>query len=112
MTLPRFPNTLSLAAGLVMLSAGASPANDSDFGDYAGFTGASSELEPKLIMGTKVDTDEADSGGGLLVGLLRLLFSPDSNATADDTSLQDDEDGVIVPASIAQGGPVTLSVRT
>ncbi|MCB1275934.1 GEVED domain-containing protein [Prosthecobacter sp.] len=67
-----------------------------DFGDFAGFPSASSKTNSSLRIGTLTDSE-----GGL---------DTDNSAMADDLNGVDDEDGVTIPAEIAQGAVNSLTV--
>ena len=71
---------------------------NTDFGDYASFPSASSKTNGTLRLGSLTDSE-----GGL---------DTDANATADDLDGSDDEDGVIVPAELAQGAASSITVNT
>jgi uncharacterized repeat protein (TIGR01451 family) len=71
---------------------------NTDFGDYASFPSASSKTNGTLRIGSLTDSE-----GGLDI---------DANATADDLDGSDDEDGVIVPAELAQGSASSITVNT
>src|SRR5689334_888118 len=94
-----FPLLLSV---LLSVTAVTSFAGHSDYGDFSKFGTASSEVDGNLRLGQKIDEDDRDGGliGGLLGDVLGLLFTPDSTATSDDASQDQDEDGVVVPTSI------------
>ncbi|MFO1485862.1 MAG: GEVED domain-containing protein [Verrucomicrobiaceae bacterium] len=69
-----------------------------DFGDYSLFPAAGSTTSATLRIGSVIDAE-----GGLVT---------DSNASSDDSTGSDDEEGTSVPVSIAQGaaGSITATV--
>jgi hypothetical protein len=67
-----------------------------DFGDFAGFTSASSTVNSSLKIGATTDTE--------------VSAMTDATATGDDLDGTDDEDGVVVPVSIAQGAAGSLGL--
>lgn len=68
-----------------------------DFGDYAGFAVASSNANNALRIGALVDTEAA--------------AVTNASANGDDNTLDDDEDGVTVPTTLAQGAAASLVVN-
>jgi GH25 family lysozyme M1 (1,4-beta-N-acetylmuramidase) len=68
-----------------------------DFGDYSGFTDASSIVVSTLKIGAITDDETA------------AVTNP--FATGDDTSGSDDEDGVTLPASLHQGTASSMTVN-
>ena len=68
-----------------------------DYGDFASFASAGSTMVNTLFMGTLVDTEPSST--------------TNAAATADDLNGSDDEDGAIVPATMTQGAPGTISVN-
>jgi uncharacterized repeat protein (TIGR01451 family) len=70
---------------------------NTDFGDFSSFPSASSKTNATLRIGSLTDSE-----GGL---------DTDANAAADDLNGTDDEDGVTVPVSIAQGAASSLTVN-
>ncbi|HWB03778.1 MAG TPA: GEVED domain-containing protein [Verrucomicrobiales bacterium] len=87
----------------------------SDYGDFSDFAAASSIVDKgKIRLGAKVDEDDDNDNGGLLgdllEGVLGLIFTPNSTATADDATADEDEDSLTVPPQIAQGQPVTIPI--
>jgi hypothetical protein len=66
-----------------------------DFGDFSGFADASQGVSPSLRMGASTDAEYASSRN--------------DTATGDDTSGDDDEDGVVLP-TMATGQTVTIPV--
>ena len=68
-----------------------------DYGDYASFASASSTAVNNIYIGTLVDTEPAGV--------------TNATATGDDLTGTDDEDGVTVPSSIAQGAPASIIVN-
>ncbi|MDZ4405378.1 GEVED domain-containing protein [Prosthecobacter sp.] len=70
---------------------------NTDFGDLATFPSASSKTNNTLRIGSLTDSE-----GGL---------DTNANATTDDLNGSDDEDGVTIPASIAQGAAGSLTVN-
>ena len=72
------------------------PYANQDFGDYSLVSGASSTVTTNLRMGSLVDADTTTSSN--------------TEATGDDLSDSDDEDGVTMPVSITQGASVTIPV--
>ncbi|WP_377162888.1 putative Ig domain-containing protein [Prosthecobacter fluviatilis] len=73
------------------------PASPTDFGDYAGFGSASSALVSTLRLGALTDAESA----------------PTTNATATGDNITDlaDEDGVTLPAYLAQGTSNSITVN-
>ncbi len=67
-----------------------------DFGDHALLAAASSTADAELTLGMTVDTEFA--------------ATTSANATGDDTTGTDDEDGVLMPGSLQPGAVVTLPV--
>jgi hypothetical protein len=68
-----------------------------DYGDYASFASASSTAVNNIYIGTLVDTEP--------VGVTN------PTASGDDLAGTDDEDGVTIPSSIAQGAPASIIVN-
>jgi len=69
----------------------------SDAGDHAGLGTASSTVNTDLRLGALVDGELTDLSN--------------ANATGDDLTADDDEDGVTVPAVMAQGSAQTITVN-
>jgi hypothetical protein len=69
---------------------------NTDFGDFSSFASASSTRNATLRLGALVDSDVAGTN--------------DATATGDDLDGTDDEDGVVVPVSIAQGAAGSLGL--
>lgn len=67
-----------------------------DYGDLLTFPSASSLSTTKLLMGAKVDSE--------------LVAAANAGATGDDTSGEDDEDGVTPPPSAPRSAPSTFTV--
>jgi hypothetical protein len=67
-----------------------------DYGDYSGFGAVSNVVNSNLRIGGQVDGESDISNG---------------NATSDDTTGVDDEDGVTVPASLPRGSSQSLTVN-
>lgn len=67
-----------------------------DFGDHALLAAASSTADAELTLGMTVDTEFA--------------ATTNANATGDDNTGTDDEDGVLMPGSLQPGTVVTLPV--
>lgn len=67
-----------------------------DFGDFSSFGPANSRVVSGLRLGALVDVENA--------------AALNASATGDDASNLDDEDGVLVPASLVRGGPASLGV--
>jgi hypothetical protein len=70
---------------------------NTDFGDFSSFASASSANNATLRMGALIDSDVAGTAN--------------ATATADDLDGTDDEDGVTVPASMAQGAAGSIGVN-
>jgi len=105
---PRSSLFLPLFSGALLSMTVAGMARQLELGDFAGFSSASSQMEPKLKLGPTVDEEEVQEEGGLLSAILRLLTN--STATSDDANGSDDEDGVSFPPIIAGGGTYTVAV--
>uniref|UniRef100_UPI00378343F0 GEVED domain-containing protein n=1 Tax=Prosthecobacter sp. TaxID=1965333 RepID=UPI00378343F0 len=67
-----------------------------DFGDHSVLAAASSTMNANLLLGAIADAEYA--------------ATTNMNATGDDSTGLDDEDGVVVPASLDPGASVTLPV--
>ncbi|MCB1208236.1 MAG: hypothetical protein KDK97_02860 [Verrucomicrobiales bacterium] len=72
------------------------PFANKDFGDFSFVSSASSTVTTSLRMGQLVDVD--------------VTTSSTVDATGDDLSNTDDEDGVTMPVGITQGATVTIPV--
>lgn len=70
---------------------------NTDFGDYSSFPSASSTVNSLLRIGDLVDGE--------------AVATTNATATGDDITGSDDEDGVTVPASLAQGASSSLTVN-
>ncbi len=68
-----------------------------DLGDYSGFLAAGSVVSSALTIGSVIDSES--------------VLLEDSNATGDDLSGVDDEEGVTVPATMLRGATGTLSIN-
>ena len=105
---------LPFLATPLLLLAGRSFGEDKqlDSGDFSRFPLAQSEVDTGIRIGATVDNDQRSSSGpgGLVGGILDLVFPPDANATGDDQTGSDDEDGVTAPPLVAQGATVTIPV--
>jgi hypothetical protein len=67
-----------------------------DFGDHSSLSAASSTLNANLLLGTRADAE--------------FVATTSNTATGDDLTGVDDEDGVVVPASLDPGTTVVLPV--
>jgi hypothetical protein len=67
-----------------------------DFGDHSGLSAASSTVNANLLMGTTSDAE--------------FTATTNITATGDDTTGLDDEDGVVVPASLVPATTAVLPV--
>ncbi|TDU67286.1 putative Ig domain-containing protein [Prosthecobacter fusiformis] len=85
-----------LAFGFIMLMAGEMAAQTSDFGDYNGFSSASSTRNSNLRIGATVDAESS--------------AQTNSTATGDDNNGSDDEDGVTLPVSVQRGQTGSIQV--
>lgn len=73
------------------------PAPDSDFGDFSGFSAASSRKLASLRLGALIDVEATTIAN--------------TTASGDDDNGDDDEDGVSLPPTITQGGPASITVN-
>ncbi|MEQ1749913.1 MAG: GEVED domain-containing protein, partial [Prosthecobacter sp.] len=71
--------------------------SSNDFGDFLSFGSASSTMNATLKIGTATDAEAA--------------ATTNTTATGDDTTGSDDEDGVTLPASIAQSAASSMTVN-
>src|SRR5688500_6726859 len=101
---------LPLLALPLLLLAGPASGEPLDSSDLSRFPLAQSEVDTNIRLGATVDNDQKGGLEGLLDGLLGILFPPDANATADDQTVADDEDGVAVPPLVVRGDTVTIPV--
>ena len=92
------PFALIIAAALLLVVP-ASWAQQLDYGDFSGFSPASSQVVGNLKMGATIDADDDSLTGGVLQLILNLLTN--SSATTDNTTGLNDEDGATVPSGIA-----------